>query len=106
MTQNLNGKNMNPKPVKDGKEIIMGGLQRELAMMQSEQEENQMHTVYIVMAEEPKPRAGEYERSRKCYCVCDSFSVAEDVIEKDTSRGDILPGATIEEHALQTKDMV
>ena len=31
---------------------------------------------------------------------------AEDVIEKDTYRGDILPGATIEEHALQTKDMV
>jgi hypothetical protein len=100
---------MSPKHAKDGKEIIMGGLQRELARMQAEQEEDQMHTVYVVMAEEPKPR-GRWEahsgRSRKCYCVCDSFSVAAAVIEKDISRGDILPGATIEEHTLQTKDMV
>ena len=73
--------------------------------MQSELTER-LYDVYIVMAEEPKPRSGEYEPTRKCYCVCENVDVAEDVIKKDTDSGDILPGATIEVHALQTKDMV
>lgn len=57
--------------------------------------------VYVVMAQETSP-----ESVMSCYCVCDSRTTAEQVIEQDTNRGDIHPGATVEIHVIQTPDMV
>ena len=41
-----------------------------------------------------------------CYCVCDSKQTADKVIETDTSRGDIRPGAWVTSHVLQTKELI
>jgi hypothetical protein len=68
--------------------------------------------VYVVMAiertraeflraESPPPDTG-----HTCYCVCDSAQTARKVIEKDTAHGDIHPGARVELHVIQTKELV
>jgi hypothetical protein len=56
--------------------------------------------VYVVMAHEnPKD-------FRTCYAVCNSRQTAQAVIDKDERVGDIQPGASIEAHVMQTKEMV
>ena len=56
--------------------------------------------VYVVMAHEnPKD-------FRTCYAVCNSRQTARAVIDKDEQVGDIQPGASIEAHVMQTKEMV
>jgi len=63
--------------------------------------------LYVVMA-----RYGDKSDSRLqdgslyCHCVCDSHQTARDVIDKDTRNGDILPGAYVDSHVLQTPELV
>ena len=64
----------------------------------------EIEEVYVVMAVEVEknPAAEKFG----CYCVCDNRQTAEQIIELDTSRGDIRPGAWITSHVLQTKELV
>ena len=55
----------------------------------------------FLRAEGPTPTDG-----HKCYCVCDSMRTARQVIDNDIARGDIYPGAIIESHVLQTKELI
>ena len=57
--------------------------------------------VYIVMAVE-----NAIENVKSCWCVCDTRRTAKDIIKKDTENGDIQPGATIELHTIQTKELI
>lgn len=63
-----------------------------------------LEEVYVVMAVEVEknPAAEKFT----CYCVCDSKQTADKVIETDTSRGDIRPGAWVTSHVLQTKELI
>tara|TARA_R110002167_G_scaffold278995_3_gene484873 strand:- start:548 stop:835 length:288 start_codon:yes stop_codon:yes gene_type:complete len=65
----------------------------------------EIHTVYIVMAEESKP-SQMANMKLGCYCVCDSADVAEEILAKDTETGSILPGGYITSHVLQTAENV
>ena len=65
--------------------------------------------VYVVIAIEtgsPVDGSGKPVESEGCYCICDSRETAEAVIDKDTSDGQIYPGAWISPHVLQTKELV
>ena len=56
--------------------------------------------VYVVFVREnPKD-------FRTCYAVCDSRRTAQAIIDKDQAAGDIQPGALIESHVIQTKELV
>ena len=59
--------------------------------------------VYVVMAVEARDNSA--AECFTCYCVCDSQSTAREVIDNDTARGDIRPGAWITPHVLQTKEL-
>ena len=67
-------------------------------------EDTNNEEVYVIMAVEVEknPAAEKFG----CYCVCDNRNTAQAIIDKDTSRGDIRPGAWIASHALQTKEMI
>ena len=60
--------------------------------------------VFVVMAVEVEknPAAEKFG----CYCVCDSKRTADKIIETDTARGDIRPGAWVASHVLQTKELI
>ena len=60
--------------------------------------------VFVVMAVEAheNPAAEKFG----CYCVCDSWSTARKVIDNDTARGDIRPGAWITSHVVQTEELI
>lgn len=63
--------------------------------------------VYIITAyewDEHKPRE-EQAPERSCYCVCDSFQTARDIVEHDTREGRITQ-ASIGAHIIQTKEHV
>ena len=65
--------------------------------------------VYVVIATETGSHVdgdGEPVESAGCYCVCDSWLTARKVIDNDTARGDIHPGAYITSHVLQTKELI
>ena len=65
--------------------------------------------VYVVIAIEknsPVDGSGEPVESAGCYCVCDSMTTARKIIDNDTARGDIYPGAYITSHVLQTKELI
>ena len=63
--------------------------------------------VYVVMAIERRPAAAGHQNSgHSCYCVCDSRTTAELIIENDTRAGDIHSGAFVEPHVIQTKEYV
>ena len=78
----------------------------ELALLSNFNHNNNMNNeeVYVVMAVETQ----QTEAAEKfgCYCVCDSRSTAREVIDNDTARGDIRPGAWIASHVLQTKELI
>jgi hypothetical protein len=46
------------------------------------------------------------ENRASCWCICDSRETAKSIIKKDTENGDIRPGATIESHVIQTKELI
>ena len=60
--------------------------------------------VYVVMAVEVEKNLAAEKFT--CYCVCDSKQTADKVIEVDTARGDIRPGAWSTPHVLQTEDSI
>jgi len=60
--------------------------------------------VYVVMAAEVEKNPAAEKFS--CYCVCDNRHTARQVIDKDTARGDIRPGAWIASHVIQTKELI
>ena len=60
--------------------------------------------VFVVMAAEVEKNPAAEKFS--CYCVCDSWVTARKVIDNDTARGDIRPGAYITSHVLQTKELI
>ena len=60
--------------------------------------------VYVVMAVEARDNPA--AECFTCYCVCDSKETADLVIETDTRRGDIRPGAWHTTHVIQTKELV
>lgn len=57
--------------------------------------------IFVVMAVDCVP-----EGVKSCWCVCDSKQTAQAIIKKDTENGDIQPGATIEPHVIQTKELI
>ena len=65
--------------------------------------------VYVVIAIETGGQvdgSGDPVESAGCYCVCDSMTTAREIIDNDTARGDIYPGAYITSHVLQTKELI
>lgn len=60
--------------------------------------------VYIVMAAEVEKNPAAEKFS--FYCVCDSMRTARQIVDKDTARGDIRPGAYITSHVIQTEELI
>ena len=60
--------------------------------------------VYVIMAAEVQKNPA--AESFTCYCVCDSMNTARQIVDKDTARGDIRPGAYITSHVIQTEELV
>lgn len=67
---------------------------------------NRQGEVFVVMAVEVMKKMDQSAERFSCYCVCDTHDTAQQVLDKDTERGDIRPGGYILSHVLQTAELV